>query len=97
MMRLGTQLDQGIHGHAVQAGAESQQGQVGHDSPMVVITKEGRDIGKGRTTDMAHALGRQVEVKSKDRHAHRTHGHQADLDMAVRQGLAGQRACGNAH
>ena len=82
------QLDQRIHGHAVQAGKQAQQRQIGHDTPV------GGLGGKGRQTH--HRAGWQatrgkVQIHRKHAHANRPQRHQADLYMAAAQYLAQQR------
>ncbi len=38
--RLAAQLDQCIHGYAVQAGEQAQQGQIGHDAPVCRVRQK---------------------------------------------------------
>ncbi len=87
--RLRTQLDQRVHRHAVQAGEQRQQRQVGHHAPVRGHGEERAQRVAGRWREAAR---REVQVDREHAHADRAHRHQADLDMALAQHLAQQRA-----
>ena len=83
-------LDQRVHRHAVEAGEQRQQDQVGHHAPVRACSarKPPRRVAGRRR----QAARREVEVDREHAHADRAERHQADLDMAARQHFAQQRA-----
>ena len=91
---LAAQLDQGVHGHAVQAGEQAQQGQVSHDAPVGRLAHK-----RAHAHDAARrqAARGKVQVDGKHAHANRAQRHQANFNVAFAQHLAQQRAGSNAY
>gem|GEM_PF-3960181 len=87
---LGAQLDQRVHRHAVQPGAQRQQEQVGDHAPVRRLGQEPAQRVAGLPAPQP-ARG-EVQVHREHRHADRADRHQADLHVAARQRLAQQRA-----
>ena len=86
---LRAQLDQRIHRHAEQAGEQRQQRQVGHHAPM---GWQGQEFAQAQRPGRRQAARSEVQVDGEQTHADRAQRHQADLDMALAQQLAEQRA-----
>ena len=55
--RRGADLDQGVHGHAVDAGEHGQQEQVGHQPPvgMLSATNASKTSTTGKVRQVLHA------------------------------------------
>jgi hypothetical protein len=86
---LAADLDERVHGHAVDAGKQREQGQVRQHAPVRRLGDEGRQRKRGRRHRQAARC--EVQVDGEHAHADGAQRHQADLHMPAREHLAQQR------
>ena len=85
---LAAQLNQRIHGHAVNTGRQRHHSQIKHHPPVSGLGDEGGDTHQLRRRQAAH---RKIQVNGKHAHANCAQRHQANFYMAAAEHLAQQR------
>ena len=90
---LAAQLNQRVHGHAVDAGKQRQQRQIGQHPPVRRLGQKGphaKHLRRGQ------APAGEVQIDRKHRHANGAQRHQANLHMAAAEHLTQQGTRANA-